>query len=218
VAASSLKLSVARGSHGDAGLAVIVFASNPSSAGETFTMSEAKMGQEFITHEFDEAIAVQQTIVDAERQLSANHPAPDAKKRIQASLREDERHLDKLMKLGKEHGATGKVEEVAGSLQQLMQQTAQKAAEAESEAYEATAVLINLKRKQQDSASAMLKMARSMRDTKMRDAAQEFHKATKTSADELSKELAAFAVTIAKMGTNGGSQTSRSRGARAGTR
>ena len=41
-----------------------------------------------------------------------------------------------------------------------MDETAQSAAEAPSESYEAHAVLINLKRKQQDSAAAMLKIAR----------------------------------------------------------
>ena len=164
-------------------------------------MSEAKTGDAFITHEFDEAIAVQQTIVDAERQLSTSHPEPDAKKMLKSSLREDESHLDKLKKLGKAHGATGKVEEVAEGLQQLMQETASKAAEAKSEAYEATAVLLTIKRKQQDSASAMLKIARDTKDTTMRDAAMAFHKSTKASADDLAKQLAAMAVTIVRMGT-----------------
>ena len=163
-------------------------------------MSEAKTGAAFIKHEFDEAIAVQQTIVDAERQLSTSHPEADAKKMIKSSLREDERHLGELKKLGKKHGATGKVEEVAEGLQQLMQETASKAAEAKSEAYEATAVLLTIKRKQQDSASAMLKIARDLKDTQMRDGAQAMYKATKASADDLAKQLAAMAVTIVRMG------------------
>jgi hypothetical protein len=166
-------------------------------------MSEAKTGKEFIKHEFDEAISIQQTIVEAERQLSRSHPEADAKQAIKSSLREDERFLKELQTLGKEHGATGKAEEVAGSLQQLMQETAGKASEAQSEAYEATAVLLNLKRKQQDSASAMLKIARGMKDTKMRDAAAKFHKATKTSAEELAGQLAAMAVKIASTGQPG---------------
>jgi hypothetical protein len=172
-------------------------------------MSEAKVGHEFIKHELDEAIAIQQTIVEAERQLSETHPAPDAKRSIQSTLREDEKFLKELQKLGGEHGATGKAEEVAMSLQQLMQETAQKASEAQSEAYEATAVLLNLKRKQQDSASAMLKIARQLKDTKMRDAATEFHKATKASAEELSKQLAAMAVQIAGQGQGASPGASR---------
>jgi hypothetical protein len=160
-------------------------------------MGEAKVGQEFITHEFDEAIAVQRTIVTAEEQLSKSHPFPAAKRSLTSSLKDDRKFLTALEKLGREHGASGKVEEVAGALQQLMQETAQKASEAESEAYEAHAVLLNLKRKQQDSASAMLKIARAEKDTKMRDAAQEFEKGTRESAKELSAQLAAFAVAIA---------------------
>jgi hypothetical protein len=171
-------------------------------------MGEAKAGQEFITHEFDEAIAVQRTIVTAEEQLSRSHPFPSAKRAITSSLKEDRKYLTALEKLGREHGASGKVEEVAGALQELMQETSQHASEAESEAYEAHAVLLNLKRKQQDSASAMLKIARAQKDTKMRDAAQEFEKGTRESAKELSAELAAFAVKIAGSG-NGTRSASR---------
>ena len=160
-------------------------------------MAEAKMGSEFIKHELDEAIAIQRTIVDAEQHLSTVHPEPDAKRSMERGLKEDEKFLKQLEQLGEEHGATGKVEEVAGGLQQLMQTTLQSAQEAESEAYEAHAVLLNLKRKQQDSATAMLKMARTMKDTKMRDAAQAFEKGTRTSAKELADQLAMLAVRIA---------------------
>jgi hypothetical protein len=161
-------------------------------------MTEAKVGQEFIKHEFDEAIAIQETIVEAEQQLSEAHPDADAKKAIRASLREDEKLLKELQTLGKEHGATGEREEVASSFEQLMQKTTKSATEAESEAYEAHAVLVNLKRKQQDSASAMLKMARAMNDDRMKTAADEFHKSMKSSAQELADSLAAFAVKIAR--------------------
>jgi argininosuccinate lyase len=172
-------------------------------------MGEAKVGEEFITHEFDEAIAVQRTIVAAEEQLSRSHPFPAAKTALKATLKDDRQYLTQLEKLGKEHGATGKAEEVAEGLQQLMQETAQKASEAESEAYEAHAVLLNLKRKQQDSAAAMLKIARSRKDTKMRDAALEFERGTRESAKALSSQLAAFAVKIAGAGSAKGRQPSR---------
>ena len=169
-------------------------------------MGEAKVGQEFITHEFDEAIAIQRTIVEAEQQLSEVHPFPEAKTLIGKGLKEDQKFLKELETLGREHGATGKAEEVAESLSTLMREAAQKATEAESEAYEAHAVLLNLKRKQQDSASAMLKMARAQKDTKMRDAAQAFEKGTKESANELATSLAAFAVQIATQGQQGASR------------
>ncbi len=168
-------------------------------------MGEAKVGEEFIKHELDEAIAIQRAIVDAAQQLSESHPFDEAKRVIKSGLKEDRRYLTELEKLGREHGATGEVEEVAGGLQQLMQETAQKASEAESEAYEAHAVLLNLKRKQQDSAAAMLKIARSQKDTKMRDAAREFERGTKEAAKQLSTSLAAFAVQIASGGRNGAS-------------
>jgi hypothetical protein len=160
-------------------------------------MGEAKVGEQFVTHEFDEAISIQRTIVEAEERLAAVHPQPEGKRLMQRGLKEDQKFLRQLEQLGREHGASGKVEEVAGGLQQLMQTTLQSAQEAESEAYEAHAVLLNLKRKQQDSASAMLKMARTMKDTKMRDAAQAFEKGTRESAKELANQLAMLAVQIA---------------------
>ena len=73
----------------------------------------------------------------------------------------------------------------------------EKAGEAPSEAYEAHAVLLNAKRKQQDCAGGMLKIARALKDIEARDAAQAFQKAQKTSSDELGDLLADFAVVIA---------------------
>jgi hypothetical protein len=160
-------------------------------------MGEAKTGTEFVKHELDEAIAIQRTIVQAEEQLSQSHPEPEAKKSLEQGLKQDQKFLKELERLGGKHGATGEVEEVAGGLQELMQITLETASQADSEAYEAHAVLLNLKRKQQDSASAMLKIAREMKDTDMRDAAQEFERGTKESANELATQLAALAVKIA---------------------
>jgi hypothetical protein len=174
-------------------------------------MGEAKVGKEFITHELDEAIAIQQSIVTAEETLSRDHPRASAKRVIKQALGEDQRFLRQLRELGRPHGATGKVEEVAEALQELMTETSEKTSEAESEAYEAHAVLVNLKRKQQDSGAAMIKIARATKDTTMRDAAKAFAKATKTSAQELADELAEFAVAIATMDrSDGPSRTRRS--------
>lgn len=160
-------------------------------------MGEAKTGEAFVQHEFDEAIAIHRAIVEAEEQLSRSHPAAEAKRAIKAELAKDQRFLRQLEKLGAQHGASGKVEEVAGSMQQLMQETTEHATEAASEAYEAHAVLVSLKRKQQDSAAAMLRIARALKDTEMRDAARAFSREARAGAQELADQLAAFAVTIA---------------------
>ncbi|MDF2736002.1 MAG: hypothetical protein K0S97_2626 [Chloroflexota bacterium] len=168
-------------------------------------MGEAKYGSEFITHEFDEAIAIQQAIVDGAETLSTAHSRPDSKRLIKRVLREDTKFLSELRRLGRKHDATGKLEGVALALKELMDETAQSAAEAPSESYEAHAVLINLKRKQQDSAAAMLKIAREQKDTDLRTAATEFGKATKASAQELANDLATFAVEIATMRRGGAS-------------
>lgn len=162
-------------------------------------MGEAKVGDEFITHELDEAIAIQRSIVAAEEKLSKDHPRATAKRLIKTALREDQKYLQQLEALGRPHGATGKAEEVASALDELMVETSEKTAEAASEAYEAHAVLVNLKRKQQDSGAAMIRIARAMKDTKMRDAAKAFTKATKANAQELADDLALFAVAIATM-------------------
>jgi hypothetical protein len=157
-------------------------------------------GQEFVTHEFDEAIAVQMAIVDAGQKLSRAHPWTEARRVIQASLQQDRGQLTQLEKYGKKFGAAGKREEVAGALATLMEQTAAKASTEDSEAYEAQAVLLNLKRKQQDSADAVHKMARDMGETALRDDALKMKRAIKRSADDLAKNLSRFAVRIAGAG------------------
>jgi hypothetical protein len=162
-------------------------------------MGEAKVGDEFVTHEFDEAIAVHQVIVDAESTLAKSHPAPAAKRAIETALREDREFLKQLQMLGKEKGATGKVEDVAGGLKALMEQTLESATTegADSDYYEAHAVLLNLKRKQQDSAGAMRKIASKERNTEARTAATEFERAQKAHSKELATSLAEYAAQIA---------------------
>jgi hypothetical protein len=155
------------------------------------------VGTEFIKHEFDEAIAIQQTIVETGKQLAKKHPVAAVKRQLTAAGRADESHLKQLTKFGKAYGAAGKREEVAGALSSLAEETAEKADAEESEAYEAHAVLLNLKRKQQDSADAIIKIARKRKETDLRDAAMAMKREIKASADDLAKSLADFAVQIA---------------------
>lgn len=154
-------------------------------------------GKDFIKHEFDEAIAIQQSIIASGKALSTSHPVADVKRQLTADLKVDQRHLAELQKFGKPFGATGKREEVAEALGSLADETSEKAGSEESEAYEAHAVLLNLKRKQQDSADAMVKIARDRKETDLRDAATKMKKEIKASADALGKSLADFAVRIA---------------------
>ena len=154
-------------------------------------------GTEFIKHEFDEAIAIQQSIVESGKRLSTSHPVPDVKKQLKSDLKIDERHLAKLQTFGKPFGAAGKREEVAEALGKLADETSQKAASEDSEAYEAHAVLLNLKRKQQDSADALVKIARDRKDSQLREEAAAMKTEIKTGADGLAKSLADFAVRIA---------------------
>jgi hypothetical protein len=162
-------------------------------------MGEAKVGEEFITHEYDEAIAVQQSIVDAETELAKSHPVASAKRAIKEMVTEDKEFLSKLETLGKPHGATGKVEDVAGGLKELMEEVLETATtdRADSDYYEAHAVLLNLKRKQMDSAGGMLEIARATKDTELRDAATAFARAQRASCQALADELATYAAQIA---------------------
>ena len=155
-------------------------------------------GTEFIKHEFDEAIAIQRAIVESGERLSGSHPVSEVKKQLKADLKLDRAHLKQLERFGKPYGATGEIEEVAEALTSLAGETSEKADSEESEAYEAHAVLLNLKRKQQDSADAMVKIARDHKETDLRDAASTMKKEIKASADALAKSLADFAVRIAK--------------------
>jgi hypothetical protein len=154
-------------------------------------------GQEFIKHEFDEAIAIQQTICDSGEKLSTSHPVAAVKRQLKSGLKIDQRHLKELQKFGRPYGAAGKREEVAEALSSLAEETTSKADAEESEAYEAHAVLLNLKRKQQDSADAMIKIARREKNAELRTAATKMRKEIKASADQLAKSLSDFAVRIA---------------------
>ncbi len=160
-------------------------------------MAESKSGEAFVTHEFDESIAVQRGIVAAETALAKSHPHAESKAAIAACLKDDKTFLKQLEELGKPRGATGKVEDVAEGIVELLDSMVESAGEAPSEAYEAHAVLLNAKRKQQDSAGGMLKIARALKDIEARDAALAFQKAQKTSSDQLADLLADFAVVIA---------------------
>lgn len=175
-------------------------------------MAEAKVGDEFITHEFDEAIAIQRAIVEAGQKLGKVHPHQPSRTAIAAAAREDQTFLRTLERLGKAKGATGKVEDVAQGIEELLSSSVEKAGEAPSEAYEAHAVLLNAKRKQQDSADGMLRIARARKDTEVRDAATEFGRAQKAACKALGAALADFAVVIAQAGqptTNGRTGSSR---------
>lgn len=159
----------------------------------------AKSGEEFIKHEFDEAIAVQRCIVDAETTLAESHPMRTAKTAIRQALTQDKRFLKELQTLGAQHDATGEIEDVAAGLKSLMEETLSTASTegADSDYYEAHAVLLNLKRKQMDSAGGMLKIARDQKDTALRDSAKEFERGQKITSQNLASELALYAVEIA---------------------
>jgi hypothetical protein len=162
-------------------------------------MGEQKVGEEFVTHEYDEAIAVQQCIVDAETTLSTKHPVGSSKTAIKAALAEDKDFLKQLKALGKPHGATGKVEDVAEGLTSLMEDVLKTATTegADSDYYEAHAVLLNIKRKQMDSAGGMLEIARATKDAELKKAATAFAAAQKSSCQTLATELASYAAMIA---------------------
>ena len=76
-------------------------------------------GQAFITHEFNEAIAVQEAIVESGRQLSESVTVLDAQKSLKQGLKEDERLLKELQKLGEKFGDTD-VRDKAGEFQKAM--------------------------------------------------------------------------------------------------
>ena len=165
-------------------------------------MGEAKVGEEFVTHEYDEAIAVQQCIVDAETKLSTKHPVGSAKTAIKARSAEDK---DVPQPAEGPWQAARRDRQGRGRRrgpEELMEETLETATEegADSDYYEAHAVLLNIKRKQMDSAGGMLEIARATKDTELRKAATAFAKAQKASCQVLADELAAYAAKIASHG------------------
>jgi hypothetical protein len=173
-------------------------------------------GQDFVKHEFDEAIAVQQSIVRGATELARIHPMPDSKRELQSAARESEQWLRRLQESGSKFGATGEKEDVASGIEQLAMTTLEKARDGEpSEVYEAQAVVINALRKQQDSAGSIVKIATSMRDRELAAEGREMQRATKKTADGLARNLTQLAVFIAtegrETGTRGGARAGGSR-------
>jgi len=162
-------------------------------------MGEAKTGEQFIKHEFDEAIAIQRSVVDAGTKLSTKHPIATTKREIKAGLTDDKAFLEQLQTMGKTHGATGEIEDVAEGMTELMTDTLDTATKAgsDSDYYEAHAVLVSLKRKQADSAGAMLAIARDRNDAELRKAATTMQKAQIASSNVLAEQLVLYAVKIA---------------------
>jgi hypothetical protein len=162
-------------------------------------MGDDKTGPAFITHEYDEAIAVQRCIVDAETALAKTHPRASSKKALKSALTDDKAFLTELTKLGRTHGASGKVEDVAGGLKELMEDVLETATNdgSDSDYYEAHAVLLNINRKQMDAAGGMLEIARATKDAELRKAATSFAAAQKASCQVLADELGAYAAHIA---------------------
>src|SRR3712207_1024848 len=147
-------------------------------------MPEAKEGTEFIKHEFDEAIAIQQSIVACGEKLAQEYPLEDAKPQLQQMLKQDQDHLRKLEQLGKPFGASGQREEVAQAFEQLGTEVSQTAVGGpDSEKYELHAVILNMKRKQQDSATAMTKIAQKMGDQRLKEEITTMQKEIKASAE-----------------------------------
>jgi len=172
---------------------------------------EMHTGQDFIKHEFDEAIAVQQSIVRGASSLAQVHPMPDSKRQLQTAARESEQWLKRLQKAGSKFGATGEKEEVASAIQELANTTLQKAREGEpSEVYEAQAVVINALRKQQDSAGSVVRIATALKDRELAAEGREMQRAAKRTADSLAKNLTEMAVWIATEGQTPGTSPSRS--------
>ena len=157
-------------------------------------------GTEFIKHEYDEGIAIQEAIVAAAGELGDAHPVPAAKELITEQLTTDRRQLAELRALGAVHGAKGKKEDVARGMSSLMTKTLGKATTKdaeESDAYEAHAVLLSLKRKQLDSAGGMLQTATERGDEKAAAAHRKHQRELKAATEKLSESLGEFAVRIA---------------------
>jgi hypothetical protein len=153
----------------------------------------------FVKHEYDEAIAVQQGIVEAETELARKHPSSSSRAAIKDSLNQDRAWLKRFKQLGKPHGASGQREDVADGLVTLMEQTLRSATEegTDSGYYEAHAVLLTLKRKQMDSAGGMRRIGTAIDDQELRESAQAFGRDQRSSSQVLARELAAMARTIA---------------------
>ena len=123
----------------------------------------------------------------------------EAKGLLKSAASDSKQWLAKLEKSGRKFGATGEAEEVAQGIIDLSTETLKKATESgeDSDYYEAHAVLLNAKRKQQDSAGSVIKIARAIKNPELAQEATDMQKDSKASADQLAQSLTQFAVRIA---------------------
>jgi hypothetical protein len=160
-------------------------------------------GTAFIKHEFDEAISIQQAMVEATRELARAHPMTEARDALKRLLPIEEDQLQVLQSFGALFDARGKQEDVARAMTGLMDRTLKKAGTAdaeESEAYEAHAVLLSLVRKQQDSTASLITLAGEMQDRKLAAGARKMRRELTAATKDLGAQLASFAVRIASRG------------------
>lgn len=164
-------------------------------------MSEERQGRSFLAHEFDEAIVIQRAIVETEQQLAREHPLAEAKEALEEMAGHDEEQLKELQRLGKAFGATGRREEVASAMEELANQTVEAASGGpDSEKYEAHAVLLSLKRKQIDAATAMRAIGDELGNEEMIRACGELERESRSSGDQLARLLSELAVDLATRG------------------
>ena len=118
------------------------------------------------------------------RRSRKSHPHAESKAAI-AAIAQGRQGLPPGARAARQaKGATGKVEDVAEGIIELLESLVEKAGEAPSEAYEAHAVLLNAKRKQQDSAGGMLR-SRAPSRTPRRVPRRGFEKGQKATSDQL---------------------------------
>ena len=160
-------------------------------------------GKEFVKHEFDEGISIQEVIVAAAEKLAPLHPLPEAQQLLARMSKADQQQLETLKALGEPYVAKGKLEDVSKGLADLMKDMTHKATLKKSEpsdAYEAHAVLLTLKRKQQDSAAAIQRIGAEIGERQLADAAGKMAQAAEQDSKALAASLATLAVQLATAG------------------
>lgn len=157
------------------------------------------VGTRFVTHVFDETVALQRTLLAAETALADRHWDEQTRRLIRDALTDDRRLLADWERLGARYGASG-IDGVtaAGVTEMVDQLTAPWLADgAASDLYDLHALVVTTKYRQQHNAAALRRFAPVLGDREVRSTAIDAERCQRLTGRALGRVLLALAKAIA---------------------